>query len=99
MAEQWFKSKSHHAPKTVAGYRSILDLVVLPQWGRVPLNQINYEKYSTWLGVLAAEGSQKGTALSASRITQCHQLAGAVLKYAQRTGKITRNVAPEIKLQ
>ena len=35
--------------------------------------------------------------LSASRITQAHQLVGAVLKYAQRTGKIARNVAAEIK--
>jgi integrase len=46
---------------------------------------------------LAVDGSQRGTALSASRITQAHQLVGAVLKYAQRTGKIARNVAAEIK--
>lgn len=43
------------------------------------------------------DGSQRGTTLSASRITQTHQLVGAVLKYAQRTGKIARNVAAEIK--
>jgi hypothetical protein len=42
-------------------------------------------------------GSQKGTGLSASRVTQPHQLVGAVLKYAQRTGKIAKNVALEIK--
>jgi integrase len=35
--------------------------------------------------------------LSTSRITQAHQLVGAVLKYAQRTGKIAKNVAAEIK--
>ncbi len=32
-----------------------------------------------------------------SRITQAHQLVGAVLTYAQRTGKIAKNVAREIK--
>jgi integrase len=70
---------------------------VLPKWGEVPLRQIDYQAYSTWLGGLAVDGSQRGTALSASRITQAHQLVGAVLKYAQRTGKIARNVAAEIK--
>src|SRR5271156_4289314 len=34
---------------------------------------------------------------SVSRPQPNHQLVGAVLKYAQRTGKISRNVAAEIK--
>ena len=97
VAAQWFATKGHRKPKTVAGYRSILDTLVLPKWGEVPLKQIDYQAYSTWLGGLAVDGSQRGTALSASRITQAHQLVGAVLKYAQRTGKIARNVAAEIK--
>ena len=97
VAEQWFATKGHRKPKTVAGYRSILDTLVLPKWGDVPLKQIDYQAYSTWLGGLAVDGSQRGTALSASRITQVHQLVGAVLKYAQRTGKIAKNVALEIK--
>jgi integrase len=96
VAAQWFATKGHRKPKTVAGYRSILDTLVLPKWGEVPLKQIDYQAYSTWLGGLAVDGSQRGTALSASRITQAHQLVGAVLKYAQRTGKIARNVAAEI---
>ncbi|MBY0388860.1 MAG: site-specific integrase [Mycobacterium pseudokansasii] len=97
VAEQWFATKGHRKPKTVAGYRSILDTQVLPKWGEVPLKQIDYQAYSTWLGGLAVDGSQRGTALSASRITQAHQLVGAVLKYAQRTGKVAKNVALEIK--
>jgi len=97
VAEQWFATKSHRKPKTVVGYRSILDTLVLPKWGEVPLKQIDYQAYSTWLGGLAVDGSQRGTALSASRITQAHQLVGAVLKYAQRTGKVAKNVALEIK--
>jgi integrase len=97
VAEQWFTTKAHKKPKTVAGYRSLMDTVVLPRWGDVPLKSINYEQYSTWLGGLSVDGSQAGKGLSASRITQAHQLVGAVLKYAQRTSKITKNVAAEIK--
>jgi hypothetical protein len=37
--EQWFKTKQHRKPKTLAGYRSLLDTVVLPKWGEVPLRR------------------------------------------------------------
>jgi integrase len=74
-----------------------MDTIVLPQWGDVSLKRIDYQGYSTWLGMLATEGSQTCKGLSASRITQAHQLVGAVLKYAQRTGRITKNVALEFK--
>ena len=99
VAEQWILTKqgAKRKPKTLAGYRSLLDTIVLPQWGDVPLKRIDSEQYSTWLGMLATEGSQTGKGLSASRITQAHQLVGAVLKYAQKTGKIVKNVALEFK--
>ncbi len=97
VAETWMSTKNHRKPKTLAGYRSLLDTIVLPKWGDVPLKSISYESYSAWLSGLAIDGSQKGTGLSASRITQAHQLVGAVLKYAMRTGKIAKNVAQEIK--
>jgi integrase len=99
VAEQWILTKqgAKRKPKTLAGYRSLLDTIVLPQWGDVPLKRIDYERCSTWLGMLATEGSQTGKGLSASRITQAHQLVGAVLKYAQKTGKIVKNVALEFK--
>ena len=97
VAEQWLKTKGHRKPKTLAGYRSLLDTLVLPRWRDVSLKVINYEQYSQWLGGLAVDGAQSGKGLSASRITQAHQLIGAVLKYAQRTGKIAKNVALDIK--
>ncbi|MCV7227842.1 tyrosine-type recombinase/integrase [Mycolicibacterium komossense] len=97
VAERWFATKQHRKPKTVAGYRSLLDTVVLPKWENVPLKRLDYESYSTWLGALSVDGGRRGAGLSASRITQAHQLVGAVLKYAQRTGKVARNVALEIK--
>lgn len=96
VAEQWYLTKSHRKPKTLAGYRSLLDTIVLPRWGAVSLKSITYEQYSTWLGSLSVDGSQRGKGLSASRITQAHQLTGAVLKYAVKTGKLAKNVAAEI---
>lgn len=97
VAEAWFLTKSHIAPKTLAGYRSIMDTLTLPRWGSVPVKDIDFEAYSQWIGSLSVDGSQKGEPLSASRIIQAHQNVGAILKYAQRTGKVGRNVALEMK--
>jgi integrase len=97
VAERWFTTKGHRKPKTTAGYRSLLDTIILPRWNDVPLKKIDYEQYSIWISGLSVDGSQTGKGLSASRITQAHQLVGAVLKYAQRTGKIAKNVAAELK--
>ena len=69
----------------------------MPTWADVSLKRIDYESYSTWLERLSVDGGQRGTGLSANRITQAHQLVGAVLKYAQRTGRVAKNVALEIK--
>jgi hypothetical protein len=87
VAAQWFTTKQHRKLKTVAGYRSLLDTVVLPTWELVPLKPIDYVSYSTWLGGLSVDGGQRGTGQSANGITQAHQLVGAVLEYAQRTGR------------
>lgn len=96
VSEDWFKTKGHRKPSTLAGYTSILNCIALPKWGDTPLNGITYEAYIQWLGTLSVDGSQRGTGLSASRIIQVHQLMGAVLKYAVKTGKIAKNVAMEI---
>lgn len=96
VADDWFKTKGHRKPSTLAGYRSILDCIALPRWRDAPLKDISYEAYIQWLGALSVSGSQRGTALSASRIIQVHQLMGAVLKYGVKTGKIYKNVAMEI---
>lgn len=97
VAEAWFLTKSHVAPKTRAGYRSLMDTLVLPRWGTVPVKDIDYEAYSQWIGGLSVDGSQKGKPLSASRVTQAHQLVGAVLGYAKDTGKVSKNVALQMK--
>ena len=99
VAEKWFVTKqgAQRKPKTLAGYRSILDTLVLPRWGHVPMKAIAYEELSAWLSGLSVDGSQAGTGLSASRVIQTHQLMGAVYKYAVKAGLASKNVAAEIE--
>ncbi|WP_301150247.1 hypothetical protein [Mycobacterium simiae] len=52
VAESWILTKNHRKPKTIAGYRSLLDTLVLPRWGDVQLKSITYESYSAWLSGL-----------------------------------------------
>lgn len=48
VAENWMLTKAHRRPKTLAGYRSILDTLVLPRWGETPLKAITYGELSSW---------------------------------------------------
>lgn len=100
VAEQWFTTKSTTAPKTQAGYRSLLDTQVLPRWGRERLSDIHHEDVQTWVTGLSATGGyrweEKG--LSASRVIQCYQVVDQVLRYAIRTKKLAINPADETVL-
>lgn len=100
MAERWFKTKATRAPKTVAGYRSLLDTVVLPRWGDVALRQITFEDYQEWLTGLSVDGSTKrqGDGLSASRVIQAHQVAGQVFRYAIKAKHLAVNPAEDVDL-
>lgn len=88
VAEHWFTTRqgAQRKPKTLVGYRSILDTLVLPRWGDTQMKAITYADLSAWIASLSVNGSQAGTALSASRIRQTHQLFGAVFKYAREGG-------------
>jgi integrase len=98
VAEKWYITKqgAQRKPKTLVGYRSILDTLVLPRWGDTPIKAITYGNLSAWLSGLSVDGSQAGTGLSASRVLQTHQLMGAVYKYAVKAGLATKNVTAEI---
>lgn len=96
VAERWFQTKAHRKPKTVVGYRSILDTLVLPRWGDTNFKDIDYGSLSAWLSGLSVNGSQAGKGLSASRIRQTHQLMGAVYDYAVKDRKAPRSVIADI---
>ena len=100
MAERWIGTKANRSPKTVAGYRSILDTVVLPRWEAVPLRDIRYDDLQLWITALSVDGSTRfeGKGLSASRVRQTHQLVGAVLKFAVRAKHLPSNPADGVEL-
>ncbi len=100
LAERWFLTKSTRAPKTVAGYRSLLDTLVLPRWESVPLRDVSFEDVQQWVTSLLVDGSVKkeGVGLSASRVIQAHQVLNQVLKYAVRAKHLPANPAEGVEL-
>jgi integrase len=100
MAERWFATKATRAPKTVAGYRSILDTIVLPRWRDISLRDVRYDDLQVWVTGLSVDGSVRfeGNGLSASRVRQAHQLVGAVLKFAVKARHLSVSPAEEMDL-
>lgn len=100
MAERWFTTKATRAPKTVAGYRSLLDTVVLPRWADVALRDVAFDDLQRWVTGLSVNGStrREGKGLSASRVIQAHQVVGQVLKYAVRAKYLPASPADGIEL-
>ncbi|WP_234783129.1 tyrosine-type recombinase/integrase [Mycolicibacter sinensis] len=100
MAERWVATKANRAAKTVAGYRSLLETVVLPRWEAVALRDIRFDDLQVWTTGLSVNGSVRfeGKGLSASRVRQAHQLVGAVLRFAVKAKHLAANPAEGIDL-
>ncbi|KMO79881.1 MULTISPECIES: tyrosine-type recombinase/integrase [Mycolicibacterium] len=100
VAERWISTKANRLAKTVAGYRSLLDTIVLPRWEEVPLREVRYDDLQVWIAGLTVDGSVRfeGKGLSASRVRQTHQLVGAVLNFAVRAKHLPANPADGIDL-
>ncbi|MGW5311609.1 tyrosine-type recombinase/integrase [Nocardia thailandica] len=99
VAEKWFATKQLRKPKTVAGYRSLLDTLVLPRWGEVALIDIEYEDIQAWVTGLSVAGGVRfeGKGLSASRVIQAFQVLDQVLRFAIRSKRLAVNPAAEIE--
>ncbi|MEU5405658.1 tyrosine-type recombinase/integrase [Nocardia asteroides] len=99
VAEKWFATKQLRKPKTVAGYRSLLDTHVIPRWGAVPLNEIEYEDIQAWVTGLSVSGGVRfeGKGLSASRVIQAFQVLDQVLRFAIKSKRLAVNPAAEIE--
>lgn len=104
VAEEWFSSKSQLKPKTRAGYRSLLDVQVLPRWGTVQLGEITHAAIQAWVNNLSADPEvrrRKTTGdggLSAARVIQAYQVIDQALSYGVRARYITVNPADHIQL-
>ena len=86
-SEIWMKSKSHLAPKTLAGYRSLLDLHVLQELGRRSLSSLGPEDVGAWVSGMNAKR------LSPSRVRQAYRVLSGMLQLAHSYDRISRNPA------
>ena len=100
IAAKWLLTKAHRKPKTVAGFESLLDTLVLPRWKDIALRDIAFDDLQVWISGLSVDGSVRceGKGRRASRLRQAHQLVGAVLKFAIKAKYISVNPADEIDL-
>lgn len=112
VAETWLKGKeaAKRAPKTVAGYRGLLDVVILPKWENEPLRDITHERlqdWTTWLATNPAarahvkrdkDGEVVQAGLSPARVIQIHQVVHQVFAYAIRAKYVAANPADAIEL-
>ncbi len=98
MAEAWFATKASKSPKTKAGYRSILDTVVLPRWGDVRLADITFVDVQTWISGLSLDGGVRfANGLSPSRVVQSYQVLNMVFKYAIRARRLVVNPSADVE--
>jgi integrase len=109
VAEEWFTGKrASLKPSTVGGYRSLLDLTVLPRWGETRLADISHadiQQWVTWM-TTAKEARQPRTndetknakrkPLSARRAEQALSIFKQTLSYAIRTKRLASNPADHI---
>lgn len=108
VAESWLKTKSaaNRAPKTVAGYRGLLDVIILPKWRDERLRDITHERLRDWITWLATDPAarqhkKKGkedSGLSPARVIQTHQVVSQVLAFALRSKYVAINVADHVEL-
>jgi integrase len=114
IAEEWLAAKQTRvAPKTAAGYRSLLKIVVLPKWGETKLSDIDHGGIQAWVSWLATDPAARHrppkpaedddedavvTGLSPARVIQAFQVVDQVLAYAIRTKHLATNPAEYVEL-
>jgi integrase len=114
VAEQWLAAKrTRIGEKTAAGYRGLLDVVVLPKWGEHKLSDIDHAGIQQWVSWLASDPAARHrppkpaeddddatepTGLSPARVIQAFQVVDQVLSYAVRTKYLAVNPADHVEL-
>jgi integrase len=84
-SERWLVTKTHLKPKTLAGYRSNLDVHVLPAFGDYQLRHIDRMAAEEWIANLQASG------LGPSGVRQARQVLNAMLTLAVDAGYLPMN--------
>lgn len=99
LAEGWYGTKAELKPKTLEGYRGLLDTLVLPTWGGIPVGDVTHEAVQAWISDMRTSGvrdTKKG--LSASRTIQAYQVLRGVLDFAVKRRHIPTNPALGVDL-
>ncbi len=89
----WLNTKADRKPKTLEGYRSLLDNHVLPVFGPRSLSSIRPEEISVWIANLKLSG------LSASRVRQAFNVLNGCLGMAAAFDRIPRNPAANVAVR
>lgn len=109
VAEEWFTGKrASLKPSTVGGYRSLLDMTILPRWAQVRLADITHadiQQWVTWM-TTSKDARQPRTTdeaknakrkpLSSRRAEQALSIFKQTLSYAIRTKRLASNPADHI---
>lgn len=109
VAEAWLSGKAKaRAPKTVAGYRGLLDVVIYGQgnWKDEKLRDITRERLQTWISWLSdspdarkhKKNGDENAGLSPARVIQTHQVMHQVFAQAIRDKYLAVNPADYIEL-
>lgn len=88
----WLNRQQHLKPSTRARYESILNVHLLPRWGRAPLARITYEDVSHFVSGLTGAGA------SPSTVRQTHRVLALILAEAVKSSRIARNPAEGVSL-
>ncbi len=90
-----------YSPDTpLEGYRSLLDIHVLPQWEKTAVGDIDWQSIQRWVSKLSktSPSNRKGEGLSPSRVIQAYHVFRAVLGYAVKSRLLSANPATDIDL-
>jgi integrase len=110
VAEEWFAAKRPRLkPSTAGGYRSLLDMTVLPRWADVKLADITHADVQQWVTWLTSSPQArqprtsdvkkaKRSPLSAARAIHAHRVLKQILAYAIRTKRLATNPADAVEL-
>lgn len=79
-------------PKTLAGYQGLMDGLVLPRWGTVPVAAVTGADIEKWVAEMTTRG------LSASRTRQAYQVLKGVLAHATKGRHLAVSPAQGIDL-
>lgn len=97
LAEEWIAHKQHLKPKTVAGYRSLLDTQVLTKFKDRAVGDMTFSVVRNWVLELQT-ATDEHKALSASRVIQAYQVLKGVLDDAVKLRLIPSNPCSGVQL-